>query len=233
MGKRAGTNSGQFDDHSFVLKPDESTGPFPEAVLLKKKSVQEDGRVLPDFADSEEEELFDFLSLQLESDLNVDRVRHYEVVYLIHEDYVNEVEGIISEVQDFIRERKGRIWRLNNWGMRRLAYKIKKARKANYILMNFELEAKCVDEFKLMLDKNEKIIRHLVIKRNEAITDDCPPPIEFHTLVGGMGNDDEDAFDDDDDGVTFEADDDDEGGEEHCSHPEGKEEIKIVLNPNL
>lgn len=26
-------------------------------------------------------------------------MRHYEVVYLIHEDYVNEVEGIISEVQ--------------------------------------------------------------------------------------------------------------------------------------
>lgn len=26
-------------------------------------------------------------------------MRHYEVVYLIHEDYVNEVEGIISELQ--------------------------------------------------------------------------------------------------------------------------------------
>lgn len=98
--------------------------------------------------------------------------------------------------------------------------------------MNFELEAKCVDEFKLMLDKNEKIIRHLLIKRDEAITDDCPPPIEFHTLVGGMDNFYEDAFDDDDDddGVTFEA---DEGDEQHCSHPEGKEEIKIVLNPNM
>lgn len=182
----------KVDSHSFAPRPDESTGPFPEAVLLKKKVVKDDGRVLPEFADDEEEKLFEFLSLQLESDLNLERMRHYEVVYLIHEDRADEVDTVISKVQEFIREKKGRIWRLNNWGLRRLAYKIRKATHANYVLMNFELDAKFINDFKSMLDKDERIIRHLVMKRDEAITEDCPPPPEFHTLHAHQGAVDED-----------------------------------------
>ncbi|XP_072968522.1 protein REGULATOR OF FATTY ACID COMPOSITION 3, chloroplastic [Typha angustifolia] len=196
------------DSHSFVAKPDEATGPFPESVLLKKKSVKEDGQDLPEFADAEEEKLFEFLSLQLESDLDVERMRHYEVVYLIHEDRVDEVESVVTKVQDFVREKKGRIWRLNDWGLRRLAYKIKKATHANYILMNFELEAKFINDFKSLLDKDERIIRHLVMKQDKAITEDCPPPPEFHSVLAQQEMIDEEG--DDDDAVGVDEDWDDE-----------------------
>uniref|UniRef100_A0A1D1Z437 30S ribosomal protein S6 n=1 Tax=Anthurium amnicola TaxID=1678845 RepID=A0A1D1Z437_9ARAE len=191
--KKKKKNSGNSDTDGFAALPDENEFFFPEAVLLKKRTVQEDGRVLPEFADAEEEKLFEYLNLQLESDLKLERMRHYEVVYLIHEDYLQEVDNVVSKVQDFIRERRGRIWRLNNWGLRRLAYKIKKAKNANYILMNIELEAKYINDFKSMLDKDERIIRHLVIKRDKGITEDCPPPPEFHPLrSGGIDDDDDD-----------------------------------------
>lgn len=153
--------------------------------------VKDDGQVSPEFADAEEEKLYEFLNIQLESDLNLKRMRHYEVVYLIHEDRVEEVEDVVSKVQDFVREQKGRIWRVDNWGLRRLAYKIKKATHANYILMNFEIQAKYINNFKTLLDKDERIIRHLVMKRDEAITEDCPPPPEFHTLRAQQYMDDE------------------------------------------
>ncbi|KAE8724655.1 Chaperone DnaJ-domain superfamily protein isoform 1 [Hibiscus syriacus] len=58
------------------------------------------------------------------------RLRHYEVVYLIHEKHDEGVEKVNEKVQDFLREKKGRVWRLNDWGLRRLAYKIKKAKNA-------------------------------------------------------------------------------------------------------
>ncbi|KAG8093111.1 hypothetical protein GUJ93_ZPchr0012g20679 [Zizania palustris] len=186
----------RVDTHSFAPKDGEATGPFPEAVLLRKKMVKDDGQVAPEFADAEEEKLYDFLNIQMESDLNLKRMRHYEVVYLIHEDRVDEVEDVVSKVQDFVREKKGRLWRLNNWGLRRLAYKIKKARHANYILMNFEIQAKYINDFKTLLDKDERIIRHLVIKRDEAITEDCPPPQEFHDLRAQQFMDDEYIDDD-------------------------------------
>lgn len=48
--------------------------------------------------------------------------------------------------------------------------------------MNFEIESRYINDFKTLLDKDERIIRHLVMKRDEAITEDCPPPPEFHTL---------------------------------------------------
>ncbi|CAL1412951.1 unnamed protein product [Linum trigynum] len=206
------------DGHYFAPKQDESTGPFPEAVLLRQKQVQEDGSVMPEFADDEEEELYEFLNLELQSDLKVDLMRHYEVVYLIHEKHAEEVDTVNAKVQDFLREKKGKIWRMNDWGMRRLAYKIQKAKNAHYILMNFELEARWIDEFKTMLDQDERVIRHLVIKRDKAITEDCPPPPEFHTLRADMdGDDDEDEeFDDDE-----EWDEDDEEGE-----MEGDEEME-------
>ncbi|EMS54740.1 30S ribosomal protein S6 [Triticum urartu] len=212
--KKRGRQDGEageerVDAHSFNPKAGEVTGPFPEAVLLRKKKVKEDGEALPEFADTEEgdshfalswsflclmpirdlsnptkftEKLYELLNIQLESGLNLQRMRHYEVVYLIHEDRVEEVEDVVSKVQDFIREKKGRIWRVNNWGLRRLAYKIKKATHANYILMNFEIQAQSINEFKTLLDKDERIIRHLVMKRDEAITEDCPPPPEFHAM---------------------------------------------------
>jgi ribosomal protein S6 len=119
----------------------------------------------------------------------------------------------LHSLADFVREKKGRIWRLNNWGLRRLAYKIKKATHANYILMNFEIEARYINDFKTLLDRDERIIRHLVMKRDEAITEDCSPPPEFHALRVQQYIDDE----------YEEYDDEDEGGEEQEELDAGSE----------
>lgn len=91
------------------------------------------------------------------------------------------------------------MWRFSDWGMRRLAYKIQKASHAHYILMNFELEAKWINDFKSMLDKDERVIRHLVMKRDKAETEDCPPPPEFHTMHASTDDDNEEDMDDYDD----------------------------------
>jgi ribosomal protein S6 len=110
---------------------------------------------------------------------------------------------------DFVREKKGRIWRLNDWGMRKLAYKIQKARKANYILMNIELKPQAINDFKALLDKDERVIRHLVITRDKAMTEKTEAPPEYSTL-----KDDED-YEDGDDEEVYEDDEnegDDEGG---------------------
>lgn len=83
--------------------------------------------------------------------------------------------------------------------MRRLAYKIQKASRAHYILMNFELGAKWINDFKSMLDKDERVIRHLVMKQDKAETEDCAPPPEFHTMRAGTDDENEEDMDDYDD----------------------------------
>ncbi|KAF3456400.1 hypothetical protein FNV43_RR01050 [Rhamnella rubrinervis] len=218
-------NNEKEDTHSFVARPDEATGPFPESVLLKEKKVQEDGKLLPEFADAEEEQVYEFLKLQLQSDLNEERIRHYEVVYLIHEKHAEEVLSVNEKVQDFLGEKRAKIWRISDWGMRRLAYKIKKAKNAHYILMNFEMEAKWINDFKSMLDKDERVIRHLVIKRDEAITEDCPPPPEFHTLRSGFDYDDEEEDD-----IDYDEDWDEDGDGDMNGYEDGIEAEIITVD---
>ncbi|KAG5011697.1 hypothetical protein JHK82_023889 [Glycine max] len=208
------------DTHSSVPKPDEVTGFFPEAVLLKKRTVEEEGKLLPEFEDADERELFEALMLELDSDMDVDILRHYEVMYLIHEKHEEEVVAVNEKIQDFLREKKGQVWRLNDWGMRRLAYKIKKANNAHYMLINFELDAKYINDFKTLLDQDERVIRHLVIKRDEAITEDCPPPPDFHTLRGNADDDEDEEFDEDYDG--------DWDGEDEEDGDEGEDDIIFV-----
>lgn len=98
-----------------------------------------------------------------------------------------------------MKEKKGKLWRFSDWGMRRLAYKIRRASRAHYILMNFELGAKWINDFKSMLDKDERVIRHLVMKRDKAETEDCPPPPEFHTTRADTDDDNEEDMGDYDD----------------------------------
>ncbi|XP_061991561.1 protein REGULATOR OF FATTY ACID COMPOSITION 3, chloroplastic [Rosa rugosa] len=185
------------DKHSFVSKPDEATGPFPEAVLLKQSKVQEDGALLPEFADADEEKVYEFLKLQLQDDLDEERLRHYEVVYLIHEKHAEEVGSVKEKIEAFLGEKRARIWRLSDWGMRRLAYKIQKAKNAYYVLMNFEIDAKWINDFKSLLDQDERVIRHLVMKRDEAITEDCPAPPEFQSMNAGTDSEEDDEDEDD------------------------------------
>lgn len=98
-----------------------------------------------------------------------------------------------SFITDFIEEKKGKIFRLNDWGMRKLAYKIKKAKRANYILMNIQIEGKEINEFKSLLDKDERVIRHLVMTMKKAETKETVPPPEFSSIRDEEGLDEEDS----------------------------------------
>ncbi|XP_050896770.1 protein REGULATOR OF FATTY ACID COMPOSITION 3, chloroplastic-like [Lathyrus oleraceus] len=86
--------------------------------------------------------------------------------------------------------------------MRRFSYKIHKANNAHYILINFKFNVKYINEFKTLLDKDERVIRHLLVKRDEAITENFPPTSEYSTI------DDEDKADDEE--LDDEWDDEDE-----------------------
>ena len=60
-------------------------------------------------------------------------MRHYEIVYLVHPDQGEQIDNIIELNRNLIREEKGKVHRLENWGRRQLAYPIEKIHKAHYI----------------------------------------------------------------------------------------------------
>lgn len=101
-------------------------------------------------------------------------MRHYEVVFLVHPDQSDQVSAMIERYRNLIESNDGRIHRLEDWGRRQLAYPIKKLIKAHYILMNVECRPEDMEELVSMFRFNDAVIRHLVLSRQEAITEPSP-----------------------------------------------------------
>lgn len=99
-------------------------------------------------------------------------MRHYEVVFLVHPDQSDQVNAMIDRYRGMIESFGGAIHRLEDWGRRQLAYPINKIHKAHYILMNIECNGEALTELESAFKFNDAVIRNLIIKRKEAITED-------------------------------------------------------------
>lgn len=98
-------------------------------------------------------------------------MRHYEIVFLVHPDQSEQVGGMIERYTKLIEEDGGTIHRLEDWGRRQLAYPIDKIHKAHYIMINVECSAKALEELTENFRYNDAVIRNMVIRRDEAITE--------------------------------------------------------------
>jgi small subunit ribosomal protein S6 len=101
-------------------------------------------------------------------------MRHYEVVFLVHPDQSEQVPAMIERYRNAIGAAGGIVHRLEDWGRRQLAYPINKVHKAHYVLMNVECKAETLNELTGGFRFNDAILRHLVIHRDEAVTEPSP-----------------------------------------------------------
>ena len=99
-------------------------------------------------------------------------MRHYEVVFVVHPDQSDQVPAMVERYTQMITETGGKIHRQEDWGRRQLAYPINKIHKAHYILLNVECGQEVLDEIVTLFRYNDAILRHLVIKTEEAITEE-------------------------------------------------------------
>ena len=99
-------------------------------------------------------------------------MRHYEVVFMVHPDQSEQVPGMIERYSNAIQKDGGSVHRLEDWGRRQLAYPINKIHKAHYILMNVEASNEAMEELTTTFRYNDAVLRNLVIRRDEAVTDE-------------------------------------------------------------
>ena len=98
-------------------------------------------------------------------------MRHYEIVFMVHPDQSDQVDGMSERYSKIITDAGGTVHRLEDWGRRQLAYPINKIHKAHYILMNVECDQASLDEVTTLFRYNDAVLRNLVIKRKEAVTE--------------------------------------------------------------
>ena len=98
-------------------------------------------------------------------------MRHYEVVFLVHPDQSEQVPAMIERYKSMVEADGGKIHRLEDWGRRQLAFPMQHLAKAHYVLMNIEVSQAVLDELLSGFRFNDAVLRHLVIKRDEAVTE--------------------------------------------------------------
>ena len=98
-------------------------------------------------------------------------MRHYEIVFLVHPDQSEQVPAMIERYKASVESNGGKVHRLEDWGRRQLAYPINKIHKAHYVLMNVECDEAVRDEIETAFRFNDAVIRNLILKRDEAVTD--------------------------------------------------------------
>ena len=96
-------------------------------------------------------------------------MRHYEIVFMVHPDQSEQVPAMIERYRSMIAAGGGEIHRLEDWGRRQLTHTIAKLHKAHYVLMNVECDSKILDEILGAFRFSDAVLRHLVIRRDEAI----------------------------------------------------------------
>ena len=101
-------------------------------------------------------------------------MRHYEIVFIVHPDQSEQVPAMVERYKSIVTTRNGQIHRLEDWGRRQMAYPIQKVHKAHYVLMNIECGAEALAELESAFRFNDAVLRNLVIRRKDAITETSP-----------------------------------------------------------
>lgn len=101
-------------------------------------------------------------------------MRHYEIVIMVHPDQSEQVPAMVERYTSAVSAGGGTIHRHEDWGRRQLAYPIDKIHKAHYILLNIECSQEVVDELAHNFRFNDAIIRDLILRKDEAVTEISP-----------------------------------------------------------
>ena len=96
----------------------------------------------------------------------------YEHVFLARQDVSNaQVEALTKEYTALIEEGGGKVTKSEYWGLKSLAYKIKKSRKAHFSLLNIDAPHDAVAEMERQMGLSTEVLRFLTLKVDEHETE--------------------------------------------------------------
>ena len=92
----------------------------------------------------------------------------YEHVFLARQDLSQaQVDALAATATEIVEANGGKVTKTETWGLKGLAYKIKRNRKAHFVLLNVEAPAGVVAELERQTALNEDVIRFMTIRVDE------------------------------------------------------------------
>jgi small subunit ribosomal protein S6 len=92
----------------------------------------------------------------------------YESVFIARQDIsATQVEALAAKLTGIITEQGGKVTKNEYWGLKNLAYRIKKNRKGHYTLLNIDAPAAAITEMERNMRIDEDVLRFLTVKVEE------------------------------------------------------------------
>ncbi|WP_422343651.1 30S ribosomal protein S6 [Parasphingorhabdus sp.] len=93
---------------------------------------------------------------------------HYEHVFLARQDLSqSQVDALAQEATKIVEANEGKVVLTETWGLRTLAYKVQKNRKAHYVMLRLDAPTNVIAELERQTRINEDVIRFLTIRVDE------------------------------------------------------------------
>lgn len=94
-------------------------------------------------------------------------MKEYELTVLIHPDLEADLEKPLTKVRDIVKNAGGEIVKEDNWGKKKLAYKINKEDFAVYVYFDVKLPAEGPLKISNILNITEEVLRYLLVTVDE------------------------------------------------------------------
>ncbi|MFC3214838.1 MULTISPECIES: 30S ribosomal protein S6 [Novosphingobium] len=92
----------------------------------------------------------------------------YEHVFLARQDLSQaQVDALAAAATEIVESNQGKVVKTETWGLKNLAYKIKRNRKAHFVMLNIEASGDVVAELERQTSINEDVIRYVTIRVDE------------------------------------------------------------------
>ena len=92
----------------------------------------------------------------------------YEHTFLARQDLSQaQVDALAATATEIVEAGQGKVTKTETWGLKNLAYKIKRNRKAHFVMLNIDAPAGVVAELERQTAINEDVIRWLTVRVDE------------------------------------------------------------------
>jgi small subunit ribosomal protein S6 len=92
----------------------------------------------------------------------------YEHIFLARQDLSqSQVDALAAAATEIVESNQGKVTKTETWGLKNLAYKIKRNRKAHFVMLNLECGGDTVAELERQTSINEDVIRYMTIRVDE------------------------------------------------------------------
>ncbi len=88
-------------------------------------------------------------------------MRKYETIFILQPELSeDDIKSVTTKAQDVISSYKGECFRMDDWGIRKLAYPIKKSARGRYYYLRFDGESALIAELERRLRLDDKVLRY-------------------------------------------------------------------------